>query len=152
MTHHSSHDSLDGWDWERIPANVDAVLSRWLKTVRKDAPWHAMAADDAFGYMRRVVSELLNEACHPSDGRHVLRLSSVARAHGLFRRRQRCDWQMVAAELDALLGAFEAAMLDAKQPRSLVRDCLVLLQADVQLVHEFAHIGWDNASGPVTIA
>jgi len=152
VTHHSIQDSLDGWDWERIPANVDAVLSRWLKTIRKNAPWRSMPTDDALGYMRPVISELLNEACHPSDGRHVLRLSGVARAHGLYRRRQRCNWQAVVAELDALLVAFEAAMLDAKQSRSLVRDCLVLLQADVRLVHEFAHIGWDNASGPVTIA
>jgi len=152
VTHHPCNDSLDGWDWERIPANVDAVLLRWFTTIRITAPWRAIPTDDVLGYMRPVVSELLNEAYHPSDGGRVVRLSSAARVHGLFRGRQRCDWQVVAAEIDALVGAFESAMLDAKQPRSLVRDCLVLIQADIRLVHEFAQIGWEDARGPVPIA
>jgi hypothetical protein len=152
VTHRSCHDSLDHWDWERIPADVDAVLFRWFKQIRETAPWCAMPTDDALGQMRPVVSELLNEGYHPSDGRHALRLSGAARTHGRFRRRQRCDWPAVATEIDALVEAFRAALIDAKQPPGIVRDSLVVFEAELRLVHEFALIGWEDATGRVSLA
>src|SRR5215467_13054260 len=99
VSKHSYQDSLDSWDWEKIPADVDQVVIRWWETVRSRPPWRTMPADDGGGYMRAVVSELLNEARHPGDGMRELRLRAAARAHGQFRRRQSCDCVSVTDEL-----------------------------------------------------
>jgi hypothetical protein len=92
--------------------------------------------------VRTVVSELLNEARHPRDGMRELRLRAAARAHGEFRRRQRCDCVSLTDELGALRAAIETAMLYAGQSPGLVRDYLVLLDADVEVAREYALRGW----------
>jgi len=142
VSKHSYQDSLDSWDWERIPADVDQVAIRWWKMVCDRAPWQSMPPDDGYGYMRAVVSELLNEARHPGDGMRELRLRAAARAHGEFRRRQRCDCAALADELAAVSGAIEATMTYGGQPPSLVRDYLVLLGADMEVAREHALRGW----------
>lgn len=142
VSKHSYQDSLDSWDWERIPADVDQVSIRWWNMVRDRAPWRSMPADDGCGYMRAVVSELLNEARHPGDGMRELRLRAAARAHGEFRRRQRCDCAALADELSAVSGAIEATMTYGGQSPSLVRDYLVLLGADMEVAREHALRGW----------
>jgi hypothetical protein len=141
--------SLDDWDWEAIPADVDAVLFKWWTTLRAAPPWSAMPADDALGVMRLVVSELLNEARHPSDGLRGLRLAEAAQAHGRFRRRQQCDRTALGGELAALVDALKNTMLDANQSPSLVRDCLLLLDGDLELARKFALLGWRAAQLPI---
>ncbi len=138
MSKYSYQHSLDSWDWEKIPADVDQVVIRWWALVRDRLPWREMPADDGLGYMRAVVSELLNEARHPSDGMRERRLCRAARAHGEFRRRQHCHCGVLADELAALGAAMETAMLDAGQSPGLVKDYLVLLDADVELARAIA--------------
>src|SRR5215813_1626393 len=99
VSKHSYQDSLDSWDWEKIPADVDQVVIRWWSMVGGRLPWRAMPNDDGRGYMRAVISELLNEARHPGDGMRELRLRAAARAHGQFRRRQCCDCDSLTDEL-----------------------------------------------------
>jgi len=142
VSKYSYHHSLDSWDWERIPADVDQVVIRWWAMVRDRLPWQSMPADDGFGYMRGVVSELLNEARHPSDGIRERRLCRTARAHGEFRRRQKCHCAVLTDELAALGAAIETVMLDARQSSGLIKDYLVLLEADVELVRASAVTGW----------
>ena len=139
---YSYQESLDSWDWEKIPADVDQVVVRWWDSMHDRQFWNAMAADDRLGYVRAVVSELLNEARHPSDGIREYRLRRAAHAHGSFRRRQRCDCTGVGEEMYALEGAIEATMLAAGHSPGLVRDYLVLLGADVELARDFAVRGW----------
>jgi hypothetical protein len=142
VSKHSYQDSLDSWDWEKIPADVDQVVVRWWAMVRGRTPWRTMPTDDGCGYVRTVVSELLNEARHPRDGMRELRLRAAARAHGEFRRRQRCDCTTLTDELAALSAAIEAAMLFGGQSPGLVRDYLVVLDADVEVAREYALKGW----------
>jgi hypothetical protein len=142
VSKYSYQHSLDSWDWEKIPAEVDQVVVRWWGLVHDFSPWRTMPRDDGFGYMRAVVSELLNEARHPSDGMRERRLCRAARAHGAFRRRQHCGCASLTAELAALGAALEVAMLDAGQSSGLVRDYLVLLDADVELARAIALDGW----------
>jgi hypothetical protein len=144
---YSYQHSLDSWDWERIPADVDQVMVRWWGLVHDRLPWREMPADDGLGYMRAVVSELLNEARHPSDGMRERRLRRAARAHGEFRRRQHCPCGTLTDELAALGAAVEVAMLDAGQSSGLVKDYRVLLDADVGLVRAIALDGWSTAGG-----
>jgi hypothetical protein len=146
MREYSYQHSLDSWDWERIPADVDQVVIRWWALVRDRLPWREMPADDGLGYMRAVVSELLNEARHPSDGMRERRLCRAARAHGEFRRRQggHCHCGALTGELAALGPAIETAMLDAGQSSGLVKDYLVLLEADVELARAIAVDGWST--------
>jgi hypothetical protein len=139
---YSYQHSLDNWDWEKIPADVDQVVIRWRALVHDRLPWCEMPADDGLGYMRAVVSELLNEARHPSDGMRERRLCLAARAHGEFRRRQHCHCGVLTDELAALGSAIESAMLDAGQSSGLVKDYRVLLDADVALVRTIAVDGW----------
>ena len=153
MSKHSYQDSLDSWDWERIPADVDQVVIRWWAMVRGRAPWRTMPADDGCGYVRTMVSELLNEARHPGDGMRELRLRAAARAHGELRRRQRCGRTTLMDELAALSTAIEAAMLLGGQPPGLVRDYLVVLDADVEVAREHALSGWsvdDHSMRPMS--
>jgi len=145
VSKYSYQHSLDSWDWERIPADVDQVVIRWWAMVRDRLPWQSMPADDGLGYMRGVVSELLNEARHPSDGIRERRLCRTARAHGEFRRRQKCHCAVLTDELAALGAAIETAMLDAGQSSGLIKDYLVLLEADVELVRAVAVNGWREA-------
>jgi hypothetical protein len=143
---YSYQHSLDSWDWERIPADVDQVVIRWWAMVRDRLPWQAMPADDGLGYMRAVVSELLNEARHPSDGMRERRLRRAARAHGEFRRRQQCHGAVLADELAALSAAIETEMLEAGQSSGLVKDYLVLLGPDLDLARANAVDGWSAGS------
>lgn len=145
MREYSYQHSLDSWDWERIPADVDQVMVRWWGLVHDRLPWREMPADDGLGYMRAVVSELLNEARHPSDGMRERRLRRAARAHGEFRRHQHCPCGALTDELAALGAAVEVAMLDAGQSSGLVKDYRVLLDADVELVRAIALDGWSTA-------
>jgi hypothetical protein len=117
--------------------------------VRGRLPWQAMPTDDGCGYMRAVISELLNEARHPGDGVRELRLRAAARAHGEFRRRQRCDCDELAGELAALSPAIETVMLYAGQAPGLIRDYLVVVDADVELAREYALGGWSADDHPV---
>ena len=146
MREYSYQHSLDSWDWERIPADVDQVVVKWWGLVHDRLPWREMPADDGLGYMRAVVSELLNEARHPSDGMRERRLCRAARAHGEFRRRQHCHCGALTDELAALGTAIEIAMLDTGQSSGLVKDYRVLLDADVELVRAVALDGWSRGS------
>ena len=152
MTNYSYRDSLDGWDWERIPADADAVVRRWWAMVHHRLPWRAMPIDDGFGYIRPVVSELLNEARHPSDGVRELRLDRAARAHGAFRRRQHCSSAALAEEIIALGASIKAILLDAGQPPAVVRDYLVLLDVDVRAACELAVGGWRAGDQSVSLS
>jgi hypothetical protein len=149
VSKHSYQDSLDSWDWEKIPADVDQVVTRWWAMIGGRAPWLAMPTDDGCGYVRAVVSELLNEARHPGDGMRELRLRDAARSHGEFRRRQRCDHTALTDELAALRAALEAAMLYGGQSPGLVRDYLVVLDADVEVAREHALRGWSADDHPM---
>ncbi len=146
MREYSYQHSLDSWDWERIPADVDQVVVRWWGLVHDRLPWREMPADDGLGYMRAVVSELLNEARHPADGMRERRLRRAARTHGEFRRRQRCDFGTLTDELAALGVAIETAMLEGGQSCGLVNDYLVLLGPDLELTRVNAGDGWSAGS------
>ena len=148
MSKYSYQHSLDSWDWEKIPVEVDQVIIRWWAIVGERPPWTSMPADDRFGYMRSVVSELLNEARHPSDGLRERRLRRAAHTHGLFRRRQGCDAAVVAEEMVALGRAIEAAMVEGGHSSCQVHDYLVLLQVDARLASEFAARGWEWEAEP----
>lgn len=134
--------SLDAWDWDAVPVTVDLVLEHWSTALRRRSPWDVMLADDASGYIRPVVSELLNEARHPCDGTRSARLRRHASAHGAFRRRQRLDDRALVCECDLLPGAVESALLAGGLTRRFVGDSIVVLGPDLQLVRDAALLGW----------
>ena len=144
MAKYSFQNSIDSWDWERVPLDVDAVVFRWAAMLHDRLPWRGMPPDDAFGYIRAVVSEILNEARHPGNGMRERRLSAAARAHGEFRRRQQHQCTALSEELAALRSAIEASLVQAGQSPGLVRDYLVLLDADVESARASALVGWNT--------
>lgn len=134
--------SLDAWDWDGIPVIVEPVLIHWQGLMAGVAPWRAMERDDAVGYMRAVVSELLNEPRDADGPTREARLESSAREHGRFRRAQRIDVDSLVREFRALAVATEAALLSTGMTPQFARDALVILDADLKLASESAAVGW----------
>ena len=113
-----------GWD-DGLPVWPDEVLRRWWRCRAAELPWRDMPADDAFGYMRRILSELLNEARDIDHESRQCRLRIAARAHGAFRREQLCGLTDLACELEAVVAVVNTALCDSGQAESTTRDSVV---------------------------
>ena len=122
---------IDAWDWDRIPLEVDQVLDIWRQMLRSQHPWNAMPQDDASGSMRAVVSELLNEAMEPSDGRRDVRLANALRDHGEFRRDQGFGDRVLVDEIAALKAAITAALREQVASPDLAVDFATVLGAEL---------------------
>lgn len=133
-----------GWD-DGLPVWPDDVLRRWWACLATEPPWRDMPADDAFGCMRRILSELLNEARDIDHESRQSRLQIAARAHGAFRREQLCGLTDLACELEAVVAAINAALCDSGQAESTTRDSVHLLASGLQLAQAAAVEGWNRA-------
>lgn len=90
-----------------------------------------MPHDDATGLMRVVVSELVNEAMEPNDGRRDMRLANALRDHREFRSDQGFNDRVVVDELDALKAAIEAALHEQVASPALAVDFATVLGAEL---------------------
>ena len=124
-------DPIDAWDWDRIPLEVDQVLDIWRKMLHSKYPWNAMPHDDASGSMRAVVSELLNEAMEPNDGRRDVRLANALRDHGEFRHDQGFGDRVIVDEISALKAAINAALREQIASPDLAVDFATVLGAEL---------------------
>lgn len=139
--------SLDAWDWDAIIANANDVFARWQALLADESPWREMREDDVNGYMRAVISELLNEAREPRDGVRDSRMLTAAAEHGYFRRRQQCAPAVVRREFEALRVAIEASLRDAAPLPELVgavAESMIVLEPEIQAVSAIAACGWDD--------
>lgn len=130
-----------GFDDEIIIA-ADVLLKTWWNALSVREPWRTMPADDAFGMMRRVLSELLNEGRDCDRGGREARMAAAARAHGAFRQAQRYPPRCLYEEFDVVIEASEVVMLEQGLSAELISDSLVLLEADVRRARESAFAGW----------
>lgn len=124
-------DPIDAWDWDRIPLEVTQVLDIWRRMLFSRHPWCTMPQDDASGSMRVVVSELLNEAMEPSDGRRDVRLANALRDHGEFRRDQGFGDRVIADEIVALKAAIGTALRECVASPVLAVDFATVLSAEL---------------------
>jgi hypothetical protein len=136
--------ALNAWDWDTFVVDARALFSRWRALTASEAPWTEMAADDAAGCMRSVISELVNEAHEPCDGSHDWRLLLAAFEHGRFRRLQGCSSAILTREFDALRTGLRAVLGDTLISPSVVADALVVLEPELVAAGEAAMAGWEG--------
>jgi hypothetical protein len=129
---------IDAWDWDRIPLEVDQVLDIWRQMLCSRHPWCAMPQDDASGSMRIVVSELLNEAMEPNDGRRDVRLSNALRDHSEFRRDQGFGDRVIVDEIAALKAALGTALRECIASPVLAVDFATVLSAELDAIRATA--------------
>lgn len=134
--------SFGSWD-DDIPLYADDVVQRWWGILSGEKPWADMTRDDAFGQMRRVLRELLNQAREP-DQESRRYMVAAAREHGSFRRAQRCRREDLVCEFGLVLDALDAALQRSGMPSSLIRDSLSVLDYDISLAQEAAANGWSH--------
>lgn len=136
-----SHHPFGGFDDEiAIAANV--LLTTWWDLMSEREPWRDMPTDDAFGLMRRILSELLNEGRDCMRRERFARMTSAAREHGAFRHAQRCSARHVFEEFAFVLDAAEAVMEENGHSEDFIADTLVVLESDVEVALEAALDGW----------
>lgn len=139
--------SFGAWD-DALPVRTEDVLGLWWVTLEEVAPWSAMTRDDAFGNMRRVVSEFLNESRDVYGAERTRRLLHAAREHGAFRRAQQCGREDVQCEFGVVADALDAALRIHGMAPLLVEGAMALLKADFHAARLAATEGWaDSGSG-----
>ena len=146
MTDFGMH-SFGAWD-DALPVRTDDVLDLWWVTLVEDSPWSAMPRDDAFGHMRRVVSEFLNESRDLYGAERTRRLVQAARDHGAFRRAQLCRREDVQCEFGVVVDAVDAALRIHGMAPVLVESAMTLLKADFLVARHAATEGWADSTSP----
>lgn len=140
----SASDALNpfnGWD-DSPPVCVDDVLRRWTRTLDSEHPWSEMPRDDQRGMMRRLLSELLNEARDVDHDQRQRRLVTAAYDHGAFRSAQRCSESQLVSELASVRDAVRCALLRAGMGPLIVHETLSALEREIGLAERAAVRGW----------
>jgi len=130
-----------GFD-DEIAIAADILLKSWWSMLSVREPWSDMPMDDAYGVMRPVLSELLNEGRDCDRRKRAKRMMLAARRHGAFRRAQRCTLRSLQDEFDSVLDAAEAVMSEHGLSAEYIIDALVLLERDVSLALDASLAGW----------
>jgi hypothetical protein len=120
------------------------IVFCWSSQTNRD-PWSAMPLDDRFGYLRRLVDELLDLGDgidSPARGR---RLFEIARRHGAYRRRQSCEKLIVLQDFAALREALRDAMAMAGVPPHAIRHATRSLLPDWRMARRAALLGFVGA-------
>ena len=137
MTEHP----FGGFD-DEIALAADVLLARWWDLISERQPWSEMLPDDAFGMMRRVISELLNEGRDCSQRERTIRMAEAARDHGRFRHAQRCSARNVFEEFALVLDSAEVALAESGHSDEFIADAIVVLENEVEVALEAALDGW----------
>jgi hypothetical protein len=138
--------SESGWiGWgEDLPLCIDHVMTCWARRLRYELPWRTMLHDDVTGEMRRVVIELVNASWDYDDEARRHRLAAAARAHGIFRRAQRCEKSAVVCELTLMLDTIAQAWSSSYPSFPLVQAAIGNLLPDIRLARRAAERGFDG--------
>ena len=139
---------VGGFD-ENLPINGEAVAQRWWWLVEEAPPWNRMERDDAFGMMRGVIRELLNEARDVAQDDRRVHMVAAARSHGEFRRGQRCGLLVVDHEFDMLIDAIAEELRADGWGESLICDALVALVDEVAVARAATVSGWMERRQPL---
>ena len=123
---------------------AEVVVECWWRFLAPLPPWDRMPADDAYGMMRRVIDELLDDGQDVELRARCVRLMLAARDHGLFRRAQQCRLGNLAYEIDAIEDGLLAALGAAWIPGSLARDILRSRALEMRLIRDAAVRGWNQ--------
>jgi hypothetical protein len=135
--------AFGGYD-DGVPVRSDTVLRRWWSFVENEAPWNAMPADDAFGSLRRILSELLNEAREIDHEERRVRLLAAARAHGAFRRGQLCGLADLVSEFEIVVVALRVVLCESGHGECMARDTVIVLDPEIRLSQLAAAQGWNR--------
>lgn len=137
----SPFEQFGGWD-DTPPLYVDDVLRLWWRALSPNAPWDRMPADDAFGMMRPILSELVNESRDPDAAARRARLVRAAAAHGMFRRQQGVRRAELTCDFTIALEAIAGALAHAGLAPVAVRGTVAGLDPDVSLAQDTALVAW----------
>jgi hypothetical protein len=125
------------------------VLIQWRVTLVREQPWRSMPADDVFGEMSKVLKSFAATVSNPTDGAAHRRLIGAAHEHGAFRRRQRCDLEVVGSEFGTLSVILNRAAQDARLDSRMTVGALCGTEGEMWTVLRFAALGWrDPWSSP----
>lgn len=138
-----TEEPFGGYD-DEIPIDCDSAAQRWWELLEGALPWARMELDDAFGMMRGVIRELLNEGREARHEARDLRLALAARAHGQFRRRQQCDLVAVSREFDALIEAIADELRADGYGETVIRDMLIGLGGELAAAQLATVSGWNH--------
>jgi hypothetical protein len=130
---------------ESLPVRVDAVVARWVDSVRSIDPWDNMRLDDIAGALRSLTSALVNAACDDDDARRR-RLATAAYQHGRYRRAQGVPRRLLAVELTSLRDAIRADLESGDWSDALVSQAVDGLVADLRLARRCAQCGYDETA------
>jgi hypothetical protein len=130
-----------GFD-DEIAIAAEILLKSWWSMLSVREPWSDTPMDDAYGMMRPVLSELLNEGRDCDRRERTRRMMLAARKHGAFRRGQRFTPRSLQDEFDSVLNAAEAVMSEHGLSTEYIADVLVLLERDVRLALDASLAGW----------
>ena len=142
-----SHHPFGGFD-DEIAIAADVLLRSWWRLLSERDPWRDTPLDDSLGMMRRVLSELLNEARDCDRRGRIARMTVAARAHGAFRHAQRYSPRNVYEEFDFLLPAAEAVMTEQGLSPEFVTDAIAILESEVGIALDSALDGWMGSVPP----
>lgn len=120
-----------------LPPFVEHVAAVWTALLSGAEPWRHMPLDDQRGQMRRLLTELLDSTGEPLSPARVRRLRAVAMRHGVFRRCQGCDENILVEEFRLIPPAVREALLaNGVRPavareisRTLLPECRIARQA-----------------------
>ena len=139
-----------GFD-DEIAIAADTLLKSWWSMLSVREPWSDVPMDDAYGMMRPVLSELLNEGRDCDRRERSRRMMLAARKHGAFRRGQRFPPRSLQDEFDSVLNAAEVVMSEHGLSAEYITDALLLLERDVGLALDGSLVGWmDSVSSEVS--
>lgn len=145
-----SHYPFGGFD-DEIAIAADTLLKSWWSMLSVREPWSDVPMDDAYGMMRPVLSELLNEGRDCDRRERSRRMMLAARKHGAFRRGQRFTPRSLQDEFDSVLNAAEVVMSEHGLSAEYITDALLLLERDVGLALDGSLVGWmDSVSSEVS--
>jgi hypothetical protein len=101
-----------------------------------------MHADEAFGMMSKLLTELLNENLEVDRSAQDRRLAIAAHEHGDFRRSQLCGLANLMWEFDVMLGALVDEVRGSRLGGNSLGDAIVSLTAELGVARNAAIIGW----------
>lgn len=135
-----------------LPVCPEALAQRWWTFLATESPWDGMRNDDAFGYMRRILSELLNEARDIDHDERRLRLVLASGSHGAFRRAQRCTLPDLVHEFELVVAAVHFIIRENGYDERMARDTITCLAPELRLSLRMAAQGWHRPAPSETQA